>query len=109
MRHSPTTVPASYTTNRTYYYAPAIIGPAYITLGNTYIYRIFPHIADYANATYHWNFYDEEKGGYIVSSAADSVAIFFNQGGTFQISCSIENSQDTIVYSAFFEPLREYL
>ncbi len=109
VRHAPTTVPASYTTNRTYYYAPAIIGPAYITLGNTYIYRIFPHIAEYANATYHWNFCDEEKGGYIVSSAADSVAIFFNQGGTFQISCSIENSQGTIVYSAFFEPLREYL
>ena len=33
VRHSPTTVPASYTTNRTYYYAPAIIGPTYITLG----------------------------------------------------------------------------
>lgn len=109
VRHAPNEVPAEYTTTRTYYYTPSIIGPEYVSLGNTYTYRIAPHVGGYpyTNAAYNWTFEDEDKGGYIVSAAADSVRIFFNQGGTFQISCEIENYIGDVVHTAFFEPLQD--
>ena len=87
---------------RRFYGNPGISGEEYISLGNTYEYRVLPNMS---YATYSWSIEEEDNRYSIVSQSGNTAYILFTRGGIFPIYCDIYNSYNELVYNAFFEVL----
>ena len=103
VRHAPTEVPSEYKASyRRFYGNPGTSGEEYISLGNTYEYRVLPNMS---YATYSWSIEEDDNRYSIVSQSGNTAYILFTRGGIFPIYCDIYNSYNELVYNAFFEVL----